>query len=73
LKKNWKYVKALARRQATTPDEVNNLTERFEKEYFLMVGLNKVIYEDIEEWFSGQWLISPHDQDEINISNFLRV
>jgi hypothetical protein len=51
LKQNRKYVKALARRQATTPDEVNGLTERFEKEYFLMDGLGKVIYEDIEEWF----------------------
>jgi hypothetical protein len=51
LKKNQKYVKALARRQATTPGEVNSLAERFEKEYFLMVGLNRVTYEDIEEWF----------------------
>jgi hypothetical protein len=51
LKKNLKDVKTLARRQATTPDEVNGLTERLGKEYFLMVGLGKVIYEDIEEWF----------------------
>jgi hypothetical protein len=33
------------------PDEVNGLIESLGKEYFLMVGLGKVIYEDIEEWF----------------------
>jgi hypothetical protein len=31
LNKNWKYVKELARRHITTPDEVNCLTERFGK------------------------------------------
>ena len=31
--------------------EVNSLAEIFEKEYFLMDGLNRVIYEDIQEWF----------------------
>jgi hypothetical protein len=72
-KKNMKYVKTLARRQATTPDEVNGLTERLGKEYFLMVGLGKVIYEDIKEWFMDKWLISPHDRDEINIFDFLRI
>jgi hypothetical protein len=40
------------------PDEVNDLTESLGKEYFLMVGLGKVIYECIEEWFmdSGSYL-----------------
>jgi hypothetical protein len=51
LKKNQEYVKAPARKQATTPDEVNSLVERFEKEYLLMASLNIVAYEDIEEWF----------------------
>jgi hypothetical protein len=51
LNHNRKYVSALAGRQITTPSEVNSLVERFEKEYFLMDGLNNVTYEDIEVWF----------------------
>jgi hypothetical protein len=51
LKKNRKDVKTLARRQEATLDEVNGLTEKIAKEYFLMVGLGKVIYEEIKEWF----------------------
>jgi len=47
LKKNRKYVRELARRWVATPSEVNCLVEIFEKEYFLMVGLNSVTYEDI--------------------------
>jgi len=50
-KQNKKYVNTLARRQATFLDEVNGITERFGKEYFVMVGLGNVIYEDIEERF----------------------
>ena len=50
-KQNQKYVKVLARRQAIALDEVNDLAKIFEKEYFLMVGHGKVIYEDIKEWF----------------------
>jgi hypothetical protein len=48
---NQKYVRALARRHATTPSEVNSLAERFKKEYLLMACLNSVTYEDIEVWF----------------------
>jgi hypothetical protein len=36
-----------------SPGEVNGLAEIFDKEYFLMAGLNRVIYEDIKEWFVG--------------------
>jgi hypothetical protein len=51
LKHNQKDEKALARRQVVAPSEVNNLAERFEKEYFLMSGINSVTYEDIKVWF----------------------
>jgi hypothetical protein len=51
MKKNWKYVKSLSRRKVATPSEDNSLTKIFENEYFLMVGLNSVTYEDIEVWF----------------------
>jgi hypothetical protein len=46
-----KYVKALVRRQETYPDEFNGLTEKLGNRYFMMVGLGKVIYENIKEWF----------------------
>ena len=44
LKQNMKYVKELVRRHTLVPNEVNVLIERLEKEYFLMYGLDKVIY-----------------------------
>ena len=51
LKQNLKDEKELARRQETIdPNEVNGTIERLGKEYFLMDGLGKVIYEDIKKW-----------------------
>ena len=46
---NIKDVKSLERRQVAGLDEVNGLNERLGREYFLMAGLGKVMYQDIEE------------------------
>jgi hypothetical protein len=43
--------KGTFQKTSNNPSEVNSLVEIFEKEYFLMVGINSVTYEDIEGWF----------------------
>jgi hypothetical protein len=44
-------VKELTRRHVLASAEIGNVTEKFEKELFLMACLSSIVHEDIEVWF----------------------
>ena len=55
MKQNQEDEKTLSRRQVSSSTEVDSLAERFKREFFLMSGLNSIVYEDI---FYGSWKVA---------------